>query len=204
MYDYFMTPEQEKQWLQAIQETAHIVDGRGMPIDPGILETVTAMRLLGAHTYMSCEGHMERGFGPYVACEAPNADADRKQLVALRKKNNLPDKDDPEIVQLSHKMNREERLERLRILLYLNEFYETRNPPHLHRLSLENVGFLAMVLRCQGGAILVKDTGVESAGYRREMLARHQQEMRDFTEFLKTKFCEGYGPKKIEGLDLRV
>jgi hypothetical protein len=181
-----MSIQHKKDWAQAKHEAQCLVDKRGMPIDPGILDTVAILRALGVNTHMSCEGHLDRGYGPYVSFEALEAGADRKKLVELRRKHGLPDRDDPEIVELSHKMNREEIAEREKVLLCLEEFYAARTTPHLYHLAVENLGFLAAVLRCQG-AVFVNAASLKTIKFREEMLARQQREMKDFTAFLKSK-----------------
>ena len=53
------TPEQCYQEMH--ERVATFTDKLGMPIDPGIFETVVALNLLELHTFQSCEGHLDHG-----------------------------------------------------------------------------------------------------------------------------------------------
>jgi hypothetical protein len=46
------------------ERVATFTDKLGMPVDPGIFETVVVLNLLGLHTFQSCEGHIDHG-APY-------------------------------------------------------------------------------------------------------------------------------------------
>jgi hypothetical protein len=57
------------------QHLAHLTDGRGKPIDPGILDTVAALNTLNIETTASCEGHLGWGCaGPWVDVQLPAPD----------------------------------------------------------------------------------------------------------------------------------
>jgi hypothetical protein len=53
------TPEQRYQEMH--ERVSTFMDKLGMPIDPGIFETVVILNLLGLHTFQSCEGHLDHG-----------------------------------------------------------------------------------------------------------------------------------------------
>lgn len=53
------TPEQCYQ--EMCERVATFTDTLGMPVDPGIFETVVVFNLLGLHTFQSCEGHLDHG-----------------------------------------------------------------------------------------------------------------------------------------------
>lgn len=55
------TLTQEQLYQQMYERVATFTDNLGMPIDPGIFETVVALNLLGLHTFQSCEGHLDHG-----------------------------------------------------------------------------------------------------------------------------------------------
>jgi hypothetical protein len=55
------TPELERRYQQVHERVSTFTDKLGMPIDPGIFETVVALNLLGLHTFQSCEGHLDHG-----------------------------------------------------------------------------------------------------------------------------------------------
>lgn len=55
------TLTQEQLYQQMHERVATFTDNLGMPVDPGIFETVVALNLLGLHTFQSCEGHLDHG-----------------------------------------------------------------------------------------------------------------------------------------------
>lgn len=175
-----MKSAQKEQWLKAQQATKQLTDGQGMPIDGGIFDTITVLRLLGINTCMSCEGHLDRGYRPYVSFEAIDAAVDRAKVAdyRIKTKGNPPGPEEKEVIT---KISRDSIAERRRLFPYLDA------TPYIHRLAIENLGFAAAILRCQG-AILVGSPSMESLQTRSQLLAMHQKEMHDFTEFLKLKF----------------
>ncbi|RAQ94635.1 hypothetical protein [Thermogemmatispora tikiterensis] len=48
-------------WQEACEALARLTDALGTPIDPGIVETVVLLNLLGFPTVQSCEGHLDHG-----------------------------------------------------------------------------------------------------------------------------------------------
>lgn len=61
----------EARWGEVQQEVARIVDGLGKEIDPGIRDTVVALKAHDIHTTGSCEGHLDHGIaGPWVDIES--------------------------------------------------------------------------------------------------------------------------------------
>lgn len=51
-------------WYETVERFSRVTDKLGKKIDTGILETVTALNMLGVCTKQSCEGHLEWGL-PY-------------------------------------------------------------------------------------------------------------------------------------------
>src|SRR5690242_19011183 len=63
----------EQHWQEVSQQVARLTDRLGCGIDPGILETVVALTILGIHTLASCEGHLDHGIAaPWVDIGAPD------------------------------------------------------------------------------------------------------------------------------------
>ena len=59
---------------EARKQVIRLTDKLGNPIDPGILDLVTVLRLLGINTTGSCEGHLGRfTSGPYIMFQSPLA-----------------------------------------------------------------------------------------------------------------------------------
>jgi hypothetical protein len=60
-------PLNPRQWDEALKLVRRLEDSQGMRVDPEIEQLVTALRLLGYKTVMSCGGHLDRRTtGPYV------------------------------------------------------------------------------------------------------------------------------------------
>jgi hypothetical protein len=137
-----------------------VKDALGKTVDPGIRETVAVLNLLGFRMRQSCEGHVnERGLGlptPWVDI-APSAlgNAASEQMMK----------------QL------------------LNDFYQSRESPEDTRIRWENGriqagdthGNLESVRQRIKSGTLIGDDLQRLRG----TLASRQQEMRDFTDFLK-------------------
>lgn len=51
----------EQRYQEMREQVLTFTDKLGAPIDPGILETVVMLNLLGLRTSQSCEGHLEHG-----------------------------------------------------------------------------------------------------------------------------------------------
>jgi hypothetical protein len=54
-----LSPEQRYQ--EIYERVSTFTDKLGTPLDPGIVETVVALNLLGLQTFQSCEGHLDHG-----------------------------------------------------------------------------------------------------------------------------------------------
>lgn len=65
--------EKERLWDEVANELEDVGDKRGLGIDEGIKEAVTAFKVNGLNTTQSCEGHVdESSLSPWVQFEAPN------------------------------------------------------------------------------------------------------------------------------------
>ncbi len=54
-------PTDEERYQEMRMHVSNLTDKLGMPIDPGIFETVVVFNLLGLQTFQSCEGHLAHG-----------------------------------------------------------------------------------------------------------------------------------------------
>ena len=73
-------PAKAERWKAMEQEVAGWGDALGLPIDPGIKNTVIVLNLLGFKTSGSCEGHMDWGKAyPWI-----EFDIDDKKIDALK------------------------------------------------------------------------------------------------------------------------
>lgn len=171
-----MDTAQKKVWQQAKNEVRHLTDRRGMSVDPGILETVAAFRLLGINTTSSCAGHTERtSSGPYVAFVSVQTREYERQA------QDIGDSSNREYKQLRQKAIESNIREMQKILPYLDQFYTNREVPYNQRLIIKNVGPIASYLMCQGADLMY----IADKEQRKKILSNNRAEMRAFTEYLK-------------------
>lgn len=156
------SPASDPEWQEMLRAVDRVRDALGKAVDPGIRETVAVLNLLGSTTRQSCEGHVnERGFGlpsPWVDIDlSPRGDG-------------MPD---PRIRRL------------------LDDFYRSRESSGDIRLRWEDGrlqaggdhdGLERVRRRVEAGALAGEDLRRLGA-----ILASRQEEMRDFTEFLKER-----------------
>src|SRR5690349_16200383 len=98
--------EKQVRWNQRKAEVEGIPD-----IDEGIKETVIALNVLGVHTVMSCEGHLDRGGAPWVDIRAPDVDELRDKMYgairraeAARSETHLSQKEKGSLYADAHKL----------------------------------------------------------------------------------------------------
>ncbi|MFL5627216.1 MAG: hypothetical protein ACJ788_16675 [Ktedonobacteraceae bacterium] len=124
----------EQQWQEVTDQVARLVDALGMPIDPGIRDTMIALNVLGIHTLASCEGHLDRGIAaPWLDIGDPNARPAAKQAhLKLRAVQQAHAQEVPpeqryplmeEAEQAKLEVKRLHLVERLKLIGYLDAFY---------------------------------------------------------------------------------
>lgn len=179
-----------------------LVDRMGRGVDPGIADTVVALRLSGVHTTSSCEGHERWGVcAPWVSVSAPPdeqlRELDRQRRTALAqseelRKNGAQAERVVDADRRVHEARRAGKAIHLRVLetvlALLEEFYSGRQVPVDRRLVLMMVG--------NGGAARLQSQGAElqevaAAEHRARKLGEYQREMNEFTTFLKHKLAGG-------------
>jgi hypothetical protein len=202
--------EKEKKWNEALSRVEKITDARGMPIDPGIKETVVAFLVNGFDTEGSCEGHIDRA-RPYpwidIARE-PQSDKFKEDKKVLT--NQIKDKkyetffDIPEtdkelyskFIELRNNVISYNKEVENKMRSLLDDFYSFHKP-----ISEDYILTLLESWRIEpvSGAGLGKDnwrefelkinsmTPEEKSNY----LKNSQNEMKVFTEFLKGRFMKG-------------
>jgi hypothetical protein len=70
------SPAFATRWADELAATSKLVDALGRPLDPGVADTVVAMRLAGFQTHQSCWGHWHRAVpGPWVHVVAGKGEA---------------------------------------------------------------------------------------------------------------------------------
>ena len=186
--------KKEQRWRNVEQWANEVTDGVGCLIDAGILETVIVLNVMRVHTLASCQGHIERGIGaPWVEISAENArtvadialqklwkseeQKDRQRRTVLR--------DEAERMRLDAK--RLHLVERLKLVTYLDSFYEKRVTSfENHLIFNQTVWTGSILLESQGADSQERLSEEEQA----EKLVCYQEEMQSFTAFLKKLYFE--------------
>lgn len=174
-----------------------IGDRLGMGIDEGVKDTIVALNLNGIETSQSCEGHLDR------AIAAPWIDISVKQTSELTilhsqadlalnraEQRELEGADEKELDSLYseyHRLSKEAGKAQIELVkkasALLSEFYAERKVTYDQMLVIQ--------LQGRGGRIQPNGTPVQEIrdeAERTENLRLYQQEMAQFTEFLKKKY----------------
>ncbi len=171
----------EDAWRREQQEVDKIVDKLGKPVDPGIKESVVALRVLGLATQASCEGHVDHGTkAPWVNVGPAIPQGLKDRLAEARKKGKRLDTElEKEVREMRMKILEQQS----RLIELLAEFYRDRNVPFERHLILKSYPNHARLLN-QGAEL--QDLVPPEA--REEKLKEFQEELAAFTQFLKQKF----------------
>jgi hypothetical protein len=172
-------------WDATAEKFRKVTDRIGRPIDDGIFDTVVALNALGITTSASCEGHLDHGLShPWIDVQlseltdfytpemAQMSEDIRKMRVRLCESYT------PEMRQLQEEWERMRSGERLKLFSMLADFYKDRVVSYDRMITFSVLGRI----RSQGGdylSLLPEDE-------RALRMKDYQQEMRAFTEFLKS------------------
>lgn len=190
----------QDQWDMLTEKFSKTTDGLGHPIDRGILETVVVLNALDLPTNGSCEGHINWGLaGPWVDIEAEETKLIKRLLVQNRRRSDEIEKKEREKVEPKvlekdweeyHRINAEIRKPSLllakKLLVLLGEYYRDLPGVIDKHLVVARFGRSTNRLECQG--LMIQE--VNSGETQKLKLEEYQEEMRNFTAFLKKKFFE--------------
>jgi hypothetical protein len=190
-----MIDQKEAAWQQNLEKYSRISDKRNMPIDAGILQMVVVLNLLDIRTTASCEGHINWGTGApwiHIRAEDPNGEDQRvtqARQEALRQETlkQLPREEIDRLFSEMHQIaeQAEQKHRRLRLMELLTAFYADRQVPYDIRLSIQNLGVISR-LESQGASVIK----MYPHSIREQKLLAYQQEMQEFTAFLKQCYWE--------------
>ncbi len=214
------TPKERERWTlwnKTMAQLDGIVDGLGMPIDPGIKETVAALSLNGFPPCSSCEGHIDERFGdilklcPYVMIEFDEPAERFVDESAIKKSIGEKYGVDPtkihedndawsayweyintnSVAETEEYTRIHEQNEALQaaLLHLLEQFYQGREIPRERRLTVEPIGIAGgfKVTFVTENPIKFQESEIE---HYEQVLATEQLEMKQFTHFLKDRFFE--------------
>ncbi len=170
--------EKEIAWEKKLADVEQIADRLGLGVDEKIKESVAAFLIHEFTTSGSCEGHMaeeeEKQHGlpyPWVEVYAPEPEGWRKAKGEKKE-------------QLDQEWRIKNFEQQRKMMGFLEEFYQGRETPFDARLAFDRMGAF--------GGFRVQSFGAEMTAIltpeeKRQKLALYQKEMKDFTEFLKSK-----------------
>jgi hypothetical protein len=172
--------EKEIAWEKKLADVEQIADRLGKGVDEKIKETVAAFLIHEFTTSASCEGHMsEEGEGdeqhglpyPWVEVYAPEPEGWREAEGEKKE-------------QLEQEWRIKNFEQQRKMMGFLEEFYKGRETPFDARLAFEGVGaFGGFCVQSFGAEI----TAILPPEEKKQKLALYQKEMKDFTEFLKSR-----------------
>jgi len=125
----------KNRWLRIEIKVNSITDRLGLGIDNGIKESIIALQALGFVTRASCEGHADRGpAAPWISI---GEKVPREILIRKRESIGILNDDDAEKIRFVTKKNLKGQI---RLMQFLDEFYEERKVSYDVRLILEEFG----------------------------------------------------------------
>jgi hypothetical protein len=178
-----------QRWEELAKKFSRVTDRIGKPIDEGILETVVALNALDIPTSMSCEGHLDHGLPyPWIDVSTPSFVKDdtpeiteilelQRRLLELRREQEK----DINMQQLRLESEKLDLQRRHKLFGYLSDFYKKREVPFDRIITFEHKR-----IRSQGGAYLP----LLSEDERAKKMNEYADEMRDFTDFLKSIYFD--------------
>jgi len=171
--------EKEIVWEKKMAEVNEITDSLGKGVDEKIKESVAAFLIHGFTTSGSCEGHIaregEQQHGlpyPWVEVYSPEPEG-------------WKDAEGEEKERLEQEWKVKNFEQQKKMMSFLEEFYQGRETPFDARLVFVSVGaFGGFRVQSLGAEMMV----ILSPEEKQQKLALYQKEMKDFTEFLKSKY----------------
>lgn len=187
----------EQQWQAMATHVAQMKDKLGKGIDPGILETVVVLNLLGLPTTQSCEGHLDRAAGaPWIDIGDTRADSQSREVESLfrvalqaQQQHTQPPEEVNQLFVRAHQAQLEvmriQLVIRHKLMSYLAAFYEHHSAPYDVRLVIQAQGATG---RCRLESQGADFQDIASLEVRQKKLVEYQEEMRAFTAFLKEQY----------------
>ncbi|SRR5258708_820649 len=174
-----------QRWDEVSEKFSHVTDRIGRPIDKGIFETVVVLNSLGIATSASCEGHLDHGLPhPWIDVELPEPiNHDTPEIAQMRedireRQVRFLKSYTPEMKKLQQETQQMQREACFKLFSILSEFYKDRVVSYDRMITFNVLGRI----RSQGGDYL----SLLPEGERAMRMNEYQEEMRAFTEFLKS------------------
>ena len=180
----------QQAWDAKISYYKHDVhDALGKKIDPGVLDAVVALNLMGYKTLMSCEGHIDHGTGgPYIDVEVTGAEKQLAELEAFEKthkmhkpKSSLESQDFQEWETLRQKID-DYSLTWAKGLQKILDLYRRKNSSSSFVVDSIYPG----AVRIEPKEIL--DNDLVGGDQKKEMLNKYQKDLAELSAFLKAYY----------------
>lgn len=187
----------DSNWRAMERYVNTIVDKLGLGIDEGINQAVIAMNVLNINTSQSCEGHIDRGIAaPWIDIQAKETEETKAtykkaieaySLAESREAEGAPDDELERLYNEYHRLMAEARRPTLeeykKVMRFLTEFYIDRRVRFDKQLIIVDYKDMG---RLQSQGALTQE--IEELDVRQQKLTEYQEEMRDFSTFLKKKY----------------
>jgi hypothetical protein len=169
--------QKESRIDQELRAVESIRDEHGRPVDEKIRYVVAALRCHGFITTMSCQGHLELGFGPWISIESPEAPR------LLKMMQDGPHSGDG-FMDNRKVLYRANAVENNRLYELLKAFYALRVPSYPILLTIRERGPGYGRLTCHNSELMKLEAHQEEFD---QWLSDAQAEMQAFAEFLVSK-----------------
>jgi hypothetical protein len=188
-------------WQETAHDIAHITDPVGNPMDPGIIDMVVALNLLGVTTTGSCEGHLNHGLpAPWVDFHTPGTWAIRRQVNEITARlqhaeeqempRNVRDDLMNEYFQLAAEAEKACFYGPWLIEQALIAFYQQRHVAHDQQIFIHSDSFGNSRLQNHG----IDYQALQTPEQRAANLASYQHEIQAFATFLKSDYLLNMTP----------
>ncbi len=189
-------PSKDQRYRDMQALVSQMTDKLGQCVDAGIAETVVLLNLLGIPTSQSCEGHMTHGIGaPWVDIEDTSTSEQTEEATRLfnlatqrKQQQGHMTEEVLHLFEQAHQarlaIKKKHITIRLRLLGLLAAFYEQRRVPLERQLIIQSRSDGKSRLESQGADMQEVLLPTE----RQQKLLTYQQEMQDFTAFLKQQY----------------
>lgn len=175
--------EKRDSWQRMLDRVEHMVDGLGKRVDPKIKEMVAILNCMEFTTDGSCEGHLHnQSKAPWIHFEFIPAQL-KQEIRQTRLNLAKGEKTSPRLEALLKEAKLKLLGGQARIVNLLDEFYSGRLGSAETRLGITFYPDSAR-LKSQGADL--QDLYLPEMQAKK--LSAYQEEMRAFTEFLKTNF----------------
>ncbi len=172
-----MTKVSKRQWQQQLVNLGKTTDGLGLGIDPGIIELVAGLNLIGVNTTASCEGHLDWGLPyPWIDIEGIGAFELNEKMQKVKADSN----DHKALITQLIKINS---VEVKKLFEILEEYNNQKSHTYRRILIIVPFGWGSGRFQPVGGVLAEISNKTEQA----KQLEIFRNEIKQFSRFIKQK-----------------